>query len=221
MIHNAKVLSLAVVVAFALTAVVASAASAASFHAEKSPVTITGSRAAAHPIKTDPGTIDCNTVTFHGERTAITTTQQTMTATYSNCTLATIFGNIAVTVNFNGCHYLFTANREVHTNCPAGANVVISGPGCTVTIPPQTIEHGVEYTNQGAGTTRDNTVHWTIHNNGGNRTDGTPGLNNGLDYSYSGFTCGSGSGTTNGTITGPITWTGSNTEGHIGIWWTA
>jgi hypothetical protein len=213
MICNAKVLSLAVGAALALTGLVASAASAASFHAEKSPSTITGSQTATHTLTTDYGLVACTTATFYGETSGLTTTQQTITPTYSSCTLATIFGSIAVTVNLNGCDYLFTANGEAHINCPAGANVVLSSPGCTLTFPPQTIENAVQYTSAGAGTTRDLIAHMTVKNGAGN---------NGLDYSYSGFGCGSGSGTTNGTYIGNTTLTGSTGGvGHVGIWWTA
>src|SRR4051794_17703431 len=113
MIRNFKVMGLAMVAALALTAVAASAASAATtFHAEKAPVTVSGSQVTTHVFTTDPGTVTCTTATFSGTQSTTTTSTQTITPNYSGCTLKTIFGNIAVSVDFatSGCDYLFNAS---------------------------------------------------------------------------------------------------------------
>jgi hypothetical protein len=199
MTRNLKVMGLAVVAALALTAVVASAASAAEFHSSTTNTKITGAQTTTHQFVTDPGTVTCKKATFSGEQAAKTAASITITPSYTECTLATIFGNIAVTVNFNGCDYTFDATGLVHIECPAGKNVVVSGPGCTVTVPAQTVNK-VSYSNTGVAGARDIDVNAEASK---------------IKYSYTGFTCGSGSGTENGTYTGLTTVQGSSGD----IWW--
>jgi len=209
MIRNLKVLGLAVVAVLALTALAASSASAANFVSTDGAahVTIEGAQEGTHTFETDPGTVHCKKATFSGTTTKSTTPEVTVTPAYSECTLTSIFGNIAVTVSMNECDYLFTAGGEVHIVCPAGKTISVSGPGCSITVPgPQTVSKNT-FTNLGAGTTMDVQVHTEV---------------TGIEYSYSGFTCGSGSGTKNGKYVGKTTITGVNTNlGHEGITWEA
>jgi hypothetical protein len=201
MIRNFKVLGLAMVAALALTAFGASAASAAEFHSSVAPVKVTGSQSTTHVFTTDPGTVTCTTATFAGEQSTKTAASITITPTYSNCTLKTIFGNIAVTVDFKtaGCDYHFNASGHTEIKCTTGnKSVVVSGPGCTVTVPAQTLSKAVSYSN-----------------NAGKTDIIVDASATGISYSYTGFTCGSGSGTTNGTYDGNTTMVGTGAN----IWY--
>ena len=194
MIRNLKVLGLAVAAVLAVSVVGVSAASAAEFHSETAKTKVTGAQTTTHKFKTDPGEVTCKVATFAGEQTTATASTITITPTYKECTLfSAIFGNIAVSVDFatGECDYVFNASGHTEIKCnKAGGNVTVSGPGCTVTIPPQTLATGNTFSTTGAGTSRDIDVVTNA---------------SGIKYSYSGFTCGSGTNTTNGTYTGNTT----------------
>jgi hypothetical protein len=57
-----------------------------------------------------------------------------------------------VTIDTNGCNFTFTVTpsgkteQTVHLVCPVGQKLVVTRPGCTISIPPQTITSGVTYT---------------------------------------------------------------------------
>jgi hypothetical protein len=190
-------------VAVVVLAMLPAGASAAVFHSEVTHTVLSGSQVGTASVSGDPGTITCKKATANGTATGTTTSAVTIFGEASECTLATIFGNISVTVNTNGCDSLITADGTLHGQCPAGKNVVVSGPGCTITIPAQT-GGTADYVNQGSGSSR----HLTIVSTG-----------KGIQYSYSGFTCGSGTGTSNGTATGTATVIGKDSLGkQVGIW---
>jgi hypothetical protein len=195
-----------VLAVLALAATQAATASAEPlFHSEVEHTLGVGSQEGSIVFTTDPGTVTCNKITGSGTLAKKTATEVTLNSAYSECALKTIFGTIAITINMNGCEYIATADIEVHMICPAGKTMVISGPGCTLTVPPQSAT-SVTYTNVGTGTTRELIA----------EEQGT-----GITYSYSGFTCGSGTNTTNGTATGKVRITATDTNGkHVGIWWT-
>lgn len=197
--NHLKAFSLAIVAAVAMTAIAAPAAPAASFHSEASATTLSGSQRPTHVLNMDIGELSCETVTFAGSQNGTTSETWTITPTYKECTLATIFGPIAVTMNFNGCDYKFNANGLMHIECSVGKTIIMSGPGCTHTIPAQTVPNAISYSNTGSGSARDIDATFNISE---------------LEYSYSGFTCGSGSGTKNGDYIGTATFSGS-----AGIWW--
>jgi len=203
MIRNLKALGVAVMAVLALGAVAAGSASA-EFHSEVAHTTFSGAQEGTHTFTTDPGTVHCKKATFSGTSEKATTNDVTVTFKYEECTLTSIFGNIAVTVSPNECVYTFTTDGIVHVNCPAGKNIVVSGPGCTINVNAGQTLTGNTYTNIGTGTTREVLVHTAAHS---------------IAYSYSGFTCGSGSGTANGTYNGTTKITGTDTNGnHVGIW---
>jgi hypothetical protein len=159
MIRNLKLLSLAFVAATALSAVAASGALAAVFHSEEAPTILFGSQHAGEDvITTDSGKVTCNEVGYAGIYEGTTTTQEvTLEPSFSECHLILIF-TFNVTVDMNGCNYLFTAEQfvigltndppQVHLKCPTGKVIEVTAPSCTVTISPQTAQ-GIEYTNRG------------------------------------------------------------------------
>jgi hypothetical protein len=149
------------------------------------------------PLKltTDPGTISCKQVSFTGSASGTSQSALTLTPSYSECTLSTIFGNISVTATFNGCDFLITASESFHLSCPAGKAFVVSGPGCTVTYGAQ------------SGPAE---VHGTLLSI---PFDSDITFKGKTKYSYSGFTCGSGSNTENGDHALKITVRGFNPDG--------
>jgi hypothetical protein len=184
----------------------ASSATAAAFDSEAEHVTIAG--ASAMVITVDPGTVTLKASAFHGTWLSFSTSCcYFFAATFKEVTLHTIFGPISPTANMNGCSLEVNANGPMHLSCPAGKSFVISGPGCTITIPAQTFSNAASYTNTGSGSSRDIDMTTKV---------------SGLQYSYTGFTCGSGSSTTNGTWTGTTTLRGSSSGGSsVGIWHTS
>ena len=168
MSRNLKVLGLALVAAMALSAVVASAASAQAFNfkSEASPTTLTGKRHGTNKeiFETDGGTVTCNEAIYHGQTNVTATSDINITPTYSNCTA---FGFVSVPIDTEGCSYTFTtltkegSNFEgaMHILCPGGKSMRVTAPGCEVTIGEQTPTGGkITFTNLGSGATREITV---------------------------------------------------------------
>jgi hypothetical protein len=148
MSRKIKVLGLLAVM-FALTAVSASSAMAVEkyFHSDSpsGKTTLMGTQATNHVFTTNAGTITCNTVTLDGMQETNTTMEWTIEATTSACT---VFGFVGVTIDTNGCHYLYTTENTtggslaavtVHITCPSGKKIEVTVPGCTTSIGPQTI----------------------------------------------------------------------------------
>jgi hypothetical protein len=166
MSRNIKVLGLALVAMLAMSAVVASAASATafSFKAEKVPTQLTGKQHNGNDIfTTDAGKVECTEATYAGEQKVTPTNEVLVTPTYSGCTA---FGFANTPIDVNGCQYRFTTVTKESGNfegsadivCPAGKVIEVTAFGCTVTIGSQTGLKKVTYTNVGAGTTREVTV---------------------------------------------------------------
>jgi hypothetical protein len=160
MIRNLKVLGLAFAAVFALSAVMASGAMANKlFTSPESTGTtyLTGEQHAGDDIfTTDSGTVTCGTATYSGSVAGTSSATVTVTPTYSNCHLIFIF-TFNVTVDVNGCGYVFSIEAGANENnegatqieCPAGAVIEVTAPGCTVTVPPQSNLVKVTYTNKG------------------------------------------------------------------------
>jgi hypothetical protein len=157
--------------AFALTAVVASAAQAApEFHVENAsstmPAEIEGEQIGAMETSTVNGAFTCNVTTFRGTSTVTGTVSQTLTPTYEGC----IYFGEPTTINTNGCTYTFnlvkassppTANTNI--NCPLGkAITTVASGGCTTTLGAQTGKPHVVFTNTGTTTTRDLDASFTV-----------------------------------------------------------
>ena len=198
MTRNLKALGLALVAVFAMSALTAGSASAAEFHSEGTETTVIASQVTTHVFETTAGEVTCAKATFEGNQAAKTASSITVTATYKECHFNFFGSKVAATVNMNGCDYTLYASGTADIVCPkvneVQKEVEVTGAGCTVKVPGQTGLKSVSYTN--------NESHIDI----------TPNLS-GIKYSHSGFTCGTGSGTT-GTYTGTTT-----AEGNKGKIW--
>lgn len=145
MIRNFKVLGLALVAVLAMSAVVASAASA-QFTADSYPKTVTAVSELGNDVfKIDNASVECK---GHFEGTASeASTTLTVTPVYSNCKA---FGFASATVVMNGCDYVFHSNGEVDLECPAGNSIVISAGNCEVDVGTQTGLKTVGLANNGS-----------------------------------------------------------------------
>ena len=209
MIRKLKVLGIALIASFAMSAVSASGASANPFfHSEFAGIFLTGAQGEMNPnvLTTDLGELKCKVVQYGGSQGAMTTPTMTLTPKYEECTI----NNQNAVVTVNGCAY--TLHLEQQTNpiealmgieCPDGQKIVIHAPQCTITVPPQGPHSSVTFTNEGAGMTRSFIADLNV---------------SGIDYQEHGAGC-AGAGTTeNGTYTGQATITGEAGGNHVGIW---
>ena len=141
MTRNLKLLSMAVMVALAMSAVVASAASAdalTSIPAGKVTLTgtqehhfetVTGTTRNVDIFKTDGGTVECKKATYVGT-VDLTNPQTTVNAkpNYAECT----FAGFAATIDTNECEYTFHINGGVSTtgsvdvHCPVGKEITVT-----------------------------------------------------------------------------------------------
>jgi len=217
MIRNMKAFGLAVVAVLAMGAISASAASAASFHSEVEPTSLKATGEGNQVFVTPAGTVTCTGVT--GDATMPKKTEEKITATgivYTGaasggkCITKTIFGNVEVSINFttNECDYVFHSNGEVDIECKAGTSgILISGPGCNITVGTQTGLKTATYDNKEAGTKRDITITANV---------------TGISGSASGFLCSKEGAFTTGEYTGNVTVQGFEDKvngAQVGIWW--
>jgi hypothetical protein len=162
MFDKLKIIGLISLAALCVSAMAASAAQAnPQFHVESAPTAIKGEQVGTQVFQTPSWSISCGVATFHGTSSVTTTTTQTLGAEYRECGA---FGFPNVTVDMNGCNYLFhlTANTvlpytaTVDVVCPLAAAIEITGPfTCVTKVFPQTGKTGVTLTNNGTKTTRD------------------------------------------------------------------
>jgi hypothetical protein len=144
MIRNLKSLGLALVAVLAMSAVVASAASAAiEYTSSPSPQPATGSNASGKETFTTPGgTVQCNS---HFAASVTTGSKSlTVTPSYETCVA---FGFLNANVVENNCDYVFKPATKLATDhyshgvdvsCPAGSAIVITAGTCEVQVPAQT-----------------------------------------------------------------------------------
>src|ERR1700755_738377 len=223
MIRNLKFLGLAVVAALAMSAMVASAASADTLNTGGSSVTVTGAqekhkegeKEVFDKFKVDGGTVECETATYTGTATSGATTI-TVSPTYGGCK----FTGLATTIDTTGCSYVFhvpaTAGGTTGTvdvSCTAGNEItatVLPGatPRCIIHITTQSGLGTVTYKNIGSGTTAEVTVSVNISSIKYSQTAGT-GVG----------ACATADSTTNGVYEGAATVTGETDGGstHVGI----
>jgi hypothetical protein len=194
MSRKLKTMGLALIAVFALTAVGDGAASAAEFHSTAATTKISASQTTTHNFTTTIVGITCEKATFSGTQTTATTTSVEFAPTYSGCHFIIFGSTIAITVATNECKYRLNASGTADIVCPVGKAITVSGAGCTITVGAQTGKKSVTYANKEA-----------------KHIDITTNLT-GINYSHSGFTCGTGSGT-NGTYTGTTTASGTDTSG--------
>ena len=185
-----KTLGLVLASVFAMSALGASAASAAEFHSAAHPQTITGSQSGSHVFTTNAGTVTCTTANFTGTTSAKTSATQTLAPDYNNCTA---FGFINVPIHENGCAYIFNINGTTEVECPSGKKIEITAPFCTTTVGPQHLATG------------GNTFH-TVGSTPNRHITTTTHISNEIDYNE----CGTNR--TNGTYTGTTTVKGASGE---------
>jgi hypothetical protein len=147
---NLKMLGLAVVAALALTAVVASAAQAASFHSEAETTSLTGTQTGNHVFNAAGAKITCKNATFTGTQTGTVANDVTVGASYKNCSF--LFFN--VNVNMNGCEYTFHSNNTVDVVGAACKGITYEGAGCKVVVGAQSGLSTVGFATAGAGSSR-------------------------------------------------------------------
>lgn len=124
MTRKLKTLGVALIAVFALTAVMASAASAVNYTASKYPTTGTGTSLKGNDVfTTEGGTVKCAS---HFEGT-LTEAKNSMTvkATYTDCEA---FGFLSATVDMGSCDYLFTE--------PNASNNAVADVQCTDSTKP-------------------------------------------------------------------------------------
>jgi hypothetical protein len=220
MMRNLKVLGIALVAVFAMSAIAASMASADDLTSETSPVTLTGNQIAENNnvLSTTSGTVKCKVASYTGASITTPTTTVTITPKYTECNVLGFLSHEPI--DMNGCDYLLhlgsgatatTATADVV--CPVGKEITATAISvgtlkCTIHIPPQTGLSKIEVTNLGAaGSTRELELHLEIEGIQESHTKGT-GLG----------ACTAGSAAT-GKLTGTVTVTGENpsTGAHVGI----
>ncbi len=112
--------------------------------------TITGNEGGTHRLKfsSDNGTpIECDVAHYSGTVSAATTTTLEVLPSYSQChTEGAAPGT--VTVDVNNCKFVFHSRTSGHAttgvNCPAGFNILVTHPNCTMRMPTQALS-GVTY----------------------------------------------------------------------------
>ncbi len=220
MIRNLRVLGLAVMAVLAVSALWASVAAAhtpATFTSKSTNTTLTAEQENNQLFQAGGQQITCKEARFE----ATTSNQEVQEVTfqpkettakagevgYGACT----FG-VKVQVKMNGCDYLFTANNQVHIQCPAGKEIEFEGSfigiKCLVKIPAQGPRSLVTYKNIGTGTTEEITVEANVQ---------------GITYTAQGSGCKEQGEKQNGVYTGNAVATGEvdgNTT-HTGIKWDA
>ncbi|HVI70064.1 MAG TPA: hypothetical protein VM656_01085 [Pyrinomonadaceae bacterium] len=220
MTRNLKVLGLALMTAFAMSAVAASAASAQAFHfaSEAEHTILTGKQEGSDVFTTHAGTVTCTTAKYTGtiQSATKTTTVAEVTPEYSGCTA---FGFANVPIHHNECKYKFVAGTKESGNyegsidivCPTGKKIEITAPGCLVTVGPQTGLKKVTFHNVGASATREITA--TVNLTGIKYEEHAPTFFSTCEYDTVA--------TNNGTYTGNAIVTGEDTEGkHVGLFLT-
>ena len=138
MIRNFKALGIAVIAALAMSAVVASAASADNFTAASYPAEGSGGQTTTHEFTVQGSAVKCAEAKFTGTLAAANT-YMTVSPEYKKCQA---FGFLEATVSMNGCTYKFDAGTggtgSVEVVCPSGQTITVVAATCTVHIPPQT-----------------------------------------------------------------------------------
>jgi hypothetical protein len=176
MSRNLKVLGLALVAVFALSAMVASAASASVF-TSTSGATVTANQIGSHKFTVTGQTVTCTTAHFTGTASAASFETIEIYPTYENCT-ASPFNTSATVTGFatgpgkEGCKYVLNANGSAALSCTTGKDVTVNAGPCVVHVPAQTFATGVSYTNGTSGGVGDVTAKFEIKNIKSTHTDG-------------------------------------------------
>jgi len=202
--HTVKVLGLALAAVFALSAIVASAASATTtFTAEsEAKLTVSANETQVFTYTAGGAQIKCTGFAVDNAQIVASSTEIEFTPTYTGCTGP---GGITTHITMSGpCTITVKADSTVYF-CRRGGKITFTVTGlCTYHLTTQQTG-SVSYDNIGSGTTREIKVTPSV--TGIATTNTNPG-----------FLCGPESSTT-GTLSGSFTLTGENSAGtaHIGI----
>jgi hypothetical protein len=212
---RSKVFSLALVAAFALSALVAPAAFA-TYDSEVASTTLSGSQVTTNSFTTDVGTLKCSIATVSGVSTGtavsggFTASEWGLHPNYGTCSLS------GQPVDFftAGCGYLLATavskKAAATILCETGKAFVIKdtvGLGCEVTIKAQTPGGSAGFTNNGTGTGRTVLVTWSLTGIAYTWTAGCPNSK------------GKAGSNTNGTYSGSVSVKGENAaKAQVGIW---
>jgi hypothetical protein len=179
MSRNLKVLGLALVAVFALSAMVASAASASVF-TTTSGATITGNQRGIHKFTVTGQTITCSTLTFDAVAPAASFESIDVTMSYAGCKgeptgLIVTFTNLANSASEIGepgkCWWTINANGSGALKCN-NANVTINASPCVVHIPAQSFASGFTFTNTTGATPDDIDMTFNLTGLKATHTDG-------------------------------------------------
>jgi hypothetical protein len=226
MTRNLKTLGLALLATFAMSAVLASAASATNdvFRSESSPMIFKGEQVSTAKFTLAGQAVECTTASYEATATGTLATEiKTISPNLNGCT----FGGGEAPIHLNGCKLNFTGTTDVNgdaqvsivdCNAEKSIEVTLKALQCIITLKAkgaadgnQVAEEGVRYTNDGAGATRGVLGDLTIKF----KLSSTPEAGKG-----EGVTCASLTNNT-GTLDGTVTITGQEdkVEGaHVGLW---
>ena len=147
----ARNLCLAAFAFLAISAGMASIASAAEFHSETTNTTLKGEQIGEEVFTFNAGTVKCNSMTETGSVAAKTTSEIDTAPSFSGCTA---FGFVSTVIDTNGCTLKWTwVAFTLHLTCPTGKVIHITAFNCWVTLGPQTIS-GFTIINFGIGVGR-------------------------------------------------------------------
>jgi hypothetical protein len=162
MTRNLKIMGVALIAAFALGAVAASAASAEIFVFTSTAETsaLKGQQTGTSKITVDAGALSCEVGKFTGEQWTEAAFEVTLSPSYEKCTLAGVSGT---EVAVNGCHYVVTVvgiegskdESEAAVECEEGKSITVTAKvagitKCTVHIGPQEGLKSVTVANSGS-----------------------------------------------------------------------
>lgn len=202
MTRKFKTLGLALFAVLAMSAVVAQAAQAVNHKfllTEVATAELTGTpikhpdgSGPNHILKAGEATVECEEASFVGMVTETEGEQQSATPTYGKCHIGEVGVEVVNGAEGERCVYTFhgatTKNTAAETGgeaeesaavdlvCPTGRNIVIKGPGCTITFGNQTVM-GAKYSDTGTEPAEKTDVDVTVHAFG-------------IHYSASGLFCG-------------------------------
>ena len=186
MSRNLKVLGLALAAAMALTAVMASAASAVTHDPAKftttNGATMTAGQKTQHKFTVTGQTVTCNTATFDGVAPGASFAEVAVTATYADCKSEPLGVSASVTGfgtevgQENKCWYVLKASGGAELKCDGTGEVTVTAATCQVHVPAQSFASGLTYSNGktkvGEKEVADVTVAFEVKGIKGNHTDG-------------------------------------------------
>ena len=164
MIRKFKALGLALVAVFAMSALAATGASAASFNSEANTTIVTGDDDnSTHTFAAGGVAVECTESTFTGTQSGTASATLSVRPIYNGCT----FLGEPATVHTTGCTYEFSAVTNATGHLPAkiectGSNMIkVTTSACSLTFNTTDTDRGVTATNLGSGKTADVTIHAT------------------------------------------------------------